>query len=310
MNSPFLLEKISGNTPANNDLYQRWRDNKLKNYPSQLSDLIVELKNTTDMSSAEHNAILDRCKQTNMAIYIGNTADNPAREIPHYIGQRFGLNNLNHNWLGDDDGLTSLTVADQEDKKRKNYIPYSNRPIKWHTDGYYNTADKQIHAVLLHCVKPAIEGGANALLDHEIAYILLREKNPDFIRLLMQDDVMTIPPRLNKDDEIVRKEEVGPIFSVDPLTGNLHMRYTIRTYNVIWKDDPETQAALTALSEILSSDSPYIFHGKLESGMGLICNNVLHDRTGFSDTDEQHRLIYRARYFDRMGGTDIADLDF
>ena len=302
MNSPFLLE--------NDDLYQRWRDNKLKNYPTQLADILVELKNTTSMSDAEHTAILDRCKQSNMAIYAGNTADDPNREIPHYIGQRFGLSNLNHNWLGDEDGLTSLTVADEEDQKRKNYIPYSNRPIKWHTDGYYNTSDKQIHAILLHCVKPAIEGGENALLDHEIAYILLRDQNPDYIRLLMQDDVMTIPPRLDKNNEIVRKEEAGPIFSVNPQTGNLHMRYTIRTYNVVWKSDPETQAALNALSDILSSDSPYILRGKLESGMGLICNNVLHDRTGFSDTDEQHRLLYRARYFDRMYGTDIADLDF
>ena len=302
MKTPFSLE--------NDDLYQRWRDNKLENYPSKLADLVVELKNGKSMSDIEHAAILDRCKQTNMAIYVGNTGDDPDREIPHYVGQRFGLSHLNHNWLGDDDGLTSLTVADDEDEKRQNYIPYSNHPIKWHTDGYYNTADKQIHAVLLHCVKPASEGGENALLDQEIAYILLRDQNPDYIRLLMQDDVLTIPPRLNKENEIARKEEAGPIFSVDPKTGNLHMRYTIRTYNVIWKQDSETQAALNALTKILGSDSPYIFRGKLESGMGLICNNVLHDRTGFSDSDEQHRLLYRARYFDRMAGTDIADLDF
>ena len=302
MNSPFVLE--------NDDLYQRWRANKLENYPTQLADIVVELKDSKKMTDAEHTAILDRCKQSNMAIYAGNTGDDPDREIPHYIGQRFGLSNLNHNWLGDEDGLTSLTVAEVEDKKRKNYIPYSNRPIKWHTDGYYNTSDKQIHAVLLHCVQPAIEGGENALLDHEIAYILLRDQNPDYIRLLMQDDVMIIPPRLNKDDEIVRKEEAGPIFSVNPKTGNLHMRYTIRTHNVILKQDAETQAALNALTEILYSDSPFILHGRLESGMGLISNNVLHDRTGFSDSDEQHRLLYRARYFDRIAGTDINDLDF
>ncbi len=302
MNSPFVLE--------NDDLYQRWRANKLENYPTQLADIVVELKDSKKMTDAEHTAILDRCKQSNMAIYAGNTGDDPDREIPHYIGQRFGLSNLNHNWLGDEDGLTSLTVAEAEDKKRKNYIPYSNRPIKWHTDGYYNTSDKQIHAVLLHCVQPAIEGGENALLDNEIAYILLRDQNPDYIRLLMQNDVMIIPPRLNKDNEIVRKEEAGPIFSVNPKTGNLHMRYTIRTHNVILKQDAETQAALNALTEILYSDSPFVLHGRLESGMGLISNNVLHDRTGFSDSDEQHRLLYRARYFDRMAGTDIIDLDF
>lgn len=303
MESPFSLE--------NDELYQRWRDKKLENYPTKLADLVVELSNSKRMTGAEHTAILDRCKQSNMAIYVGSDAKNDLdREIPHYVGRRFGLSNLNHNWLGDKDGLTSLTVADTKDEKRQNYIPYSNRPIKWHTDGYYNTADKQIKSVLLHCVQPASEGGENALLDQEIVYILLRDQNPDYIRLLMQDDVMIIPPRLNKENEIVRKEEAGPIFSVNPKTGNLHMRYTIRTYNVIWKEDSETQAALNALTEILKSDSPYIFRGRLESGMGLICNNVLHDRTGFSDADDQQRLLYRARYFDRMLGTDITDLDY
>jgi len=300
--SPFALE--------NEAIYQRWRDYKLESHASQLADLVVELKQTKSISASEQAAILERCKKNNMAIYKGNSGDDPDRAIPHYLGRCFGLKNLDHNWLGDEDGLTSLTVADAEDTTRQHYIPYSNRPIKWHTDGYYNTADKQIQGLLLHCVQPASSGGENALLDQEMAYLLLREKNPEFIHLLMQNDVMTIPPRLNEHNEIVRKAETGPVFSINPKTGNLHMRYTIRTHHIIWKEDPATQAALAALSDILHSDSPLIFRGKLESGMGLISNNVLHDRSGFNDTDKPHRLIYRARYYDRIGGTNISDLGF
>ncbi len=39
----------------------------------------------------------------------------------------------------------------------------------------------------------------------------------------------------------------------------------------------------------------------LEPGMGLLCNNVLHDRAAFTD-DPTHppRLLYRARYLDRI----------
>ena len=48
----------------------------------------------------------------------------------------------------------------------------------------YNTATKQIHALNLHVVQQAATGGENALMDHEIAYILLRDKNPDYIRAL------------------------------------------------------------------------------------------------------------------------------
>lgn len=297
-NSPFNLE--------NDSLYQQWRDRKLENYPTQLGDLVVELKNTRELSKTEHDAILQRCQQSNMALYAGNTGDDPDRNILLSLGQQFGLKNLDYNWLGDDDGLTSLTVADASDNERRNYIPYSNRPIKWHTDGYYNTADKQIHGLLLHCVQHAMSGGKNALMDHEVAYILLREQSPDYIRLLMQDDVMIIPARTDTKGNIVRKEESGPIFSIDAQTGNLHMRYTIRTHNIIWKDEPQTREALNALTDILNSDSPYIYHGLLEPGMGLISNNVLHDRSAFEDNESQRRLLYRARYYDRITGTDVC----
>ncbi len=39
-----------------------------------------------------------------------------------------------------------------------------------------------------------------------------------------------------------------------------------------------------------------------EPGWGLICNNVLHTRTGFAD-GQPPRLLYRARYYDRLAGT-------
>ena len=296
-NSPFALQ--------NESAYRRWRDRKLNDYPAKLDDLVVELNDPRHLSHAEHDAILARCRQCNMAIYAGKTGDNPDHAIPVLLGQQFGLKSLDHNFLGGDDGLTSLTVADDADESRRGYIPYSNKPIKWHTDGYYNAADRQIHGLLLHCVRPAVSGGENALMDHEMAYILLREQNPEFIRLLMRHDVMTIPPRLNKQGEVVRAEEAGPIFSINPATGNLHMRYTVRKYNIIWKDDGDTQEALGALTAILSSDSPFIFHGRLESGMGLISNNILHDRSGFEDNKSQRRLLYRARYFERIAGTDV-----
>ena len=45
----------------------------------------------------------------------------------------------------------------------------------------------------LHCISPARVGGENALMDPEIAYILLREENPDFIRALMHPQAMEIP---------------------------------------------------------------------------------------------------------------------
>ena len=68
----------------------------------------------------------------------------------------------------------------------------------------------------------------------------------------------------------------------------------------MWKEDDNTQAAVNYLNKLLNSDSGYIFKARLEPGMGLICNNILHNRSRFSDTEEHRRLLYRARYFDRI----------
>lgn len=283
-------------------LYQRWRDAKLRDYPTNLGDLVVEIDDPRKLTRSEHGAILARCRQANMALYAGKTGADPDPEIPFSLARRFGLQDINKNWLADETGLTSLMV--REEGIRQHYIPYTNRAIHWHTDGYYNTADKQIHALNLHVVQQAAQGGENALMDHEIAYILLREKNPEYIRALMAPAVMTIPARIDEGGTVARGEEPGPVFSVTP-AGNLHMRYTIRVNNVFWSDDPLAVAALACLREILHGDSPYIYRGRLESGMGLVSNNVLHDRAAFSDDATHKRHYYRARYFDRLAGTDV-----
>lgn len=293
--SPFSLD--------NEALYERWRDQKMEAYPRSLGDLLVEIDDPRTLTGSEHEALLGCCRKTNMALYVSNTGTDPDPEIPLAMGRRFGLQNLNRNWLADESGLTSLTVKD--DGIRHHYIPFSNRAINWHTDGYYNTSSRQIYALNLHVIQQAAVGGENALMDHEIAYILLREKNPDYIRALMSPGAMTIPARIDEGGTVARPEEIGPVFSIMP-SGDLHMRYTIRVNNVVWADDELSQQALTYLKDILNSDSPYIFRGRLESGMGLISNNVLHDRAAFTDDETHKRHYYRARYFDRLADTGFS----
>ncbi len=303
MNSiePETCKQPSPFHPDNESAYQQWRDRKLENYPEDLGELVVEIDDPRNLTQAEFDALLQRARKTNMAIYAGKTGSDPDPQIPLAMAQQFGLQALNKNWLADDSGLTSLTVRDEG--VRKHYIPYTNRAINWHTDGYYNIASQQIQALNLHVVQRAASGGENALLDHEIAYILLREKNPDYIRALMAADALTIPARI-EDGKVARQEEPGPVFSITA-NGSLHMRYTIRVNNVIWADDPLTTDALACLKDILEGDSNYIYRGLLQPGMGLISNNVLHDRAAFSDDAQHKRHYYRARYFERLAGTDL-----
>ncbi len=283
------------------DAYCRWRDVRLAAAPGRAEDLVVEVRDLARPSPAERAALLDRCRRANMAVFVtsGGGGGDEARDALRRFAAGFGLERLDANTLADDDGITPLAVAAEGQRRR--YIPYTDRPISWHTDGYYNALDRQVRGLVLYCARDAALGGANELLDHEIAYIRLRERDPVLVAALMQADAMTIPG--NHDGAIDRPDRSGPVFAVDPVDGGLHMRYTARARNVAWKDDAAVRAAVAALEDVLASD-PHVIRHTLRPGQGLLSNNVLHNRAGFTD-DPTHgaRLLYRARYFDRIAGT-------
>lgn len=281
---------------ADEAAYQSWRAEKLARFPKTLTDLVVDVRDPRALGKAEKQALLERCARANMAVYASRTGSDPDKEIPRRLGLQLGLRDLDSNYLADDDGISPLAVAERG--TRGEFIPYTNRGIKWHTDGYYNAEERSVRAVLLHCVERAESGGANDLLDHEIAYLRLRDLDPRHVRALMARDALTIPARI-EDGRIERPAQAGPVFSVDA-AGFLHMRYTARAVNIAWKQDAATQAALAALEHILGADSFLKFHGRLEPGMGLVSNNVLHTRTPFTDSPAHQRLIYRARYYQRV----------
>ncbi len=289
--NPFDLE--------NPEAFQHWRDWKLAHAPRSVNELIVEVRDPRALNRAEHDALLERISRCNMAIYAGAAHEEDAA-IPRELGRQFGLNRLDANWLAGEDGISEIKVS--EGGTRQLYIPYTDRPIKWHTDGYYNPAERLIRAMVLHCVRPAMQGGINHLLDHELAWLMLHEENPEHIRALMLPDAMMIPERTDEQG-VARPAQSGPVFSLDA-DGNLHMRYTARTRSIAWNQDPAVLAAVVALERLLADvTSPYILQAHLEPGMGLLCNNVLHDRTEFSDDPTHPRLLYRARYLDRIALT-------
>jgi alpha-ketoglutarate-dependent taurine dioxygenase len=288
--SPFDLTDETG--------YRAWRDAKLAAYPRSADELVVPLADPRHLSASETAALESCCIRTNMAIYSSPHLPAADKSIPHQLSQQLGLLRLEGNYLADEDGLSSITPASDESHVRGEFIPYTHKPINWHTDGYYNALDRRILGMTLHCAQDAESGGENALLDHEIAYLQLRDANPDYVAALMQPDAMTIPARMDEDN-VARPEQSGPVFAVDPAQGFLYMRYTARTRSIVWKSDATTQAAVKALADILAS-SEYILTARLQPGMGLICNNVLHTRSGFSDSPGRRRLLYRGRYYDRL----------
>jgi len=286
--------------PDNVTAYLEWRSRKLADLPGSVNDLIVEVVDATQLTDMEVDTMLDKLHRYNSVVYRQNSAVMDHKAVAHAVSYKFHMQRLDNHLCADDDAISCLTVM-PEGTTHEGYIPYTNRAINWHTDGYYNTPDKQIRSMLLHCEAPAASGGDNQILDHELVYIQLRDLNPDYIRVLMENDVMTIPANISQGEEI-RPAMTGPVFSIDPSSGTLHMRYTARTRSIEWKDDERVNEAVACLYRLLTEANPYVMTLRLASGEGLLSNNVLHNRTAFqNDVDAgQERSIYRARYYDRV----------
>lgn len=279
--------------------FRAWREARLEPYKSPVGVPVIAVRDIARLESAEHAALLASCRSMNMAIYqSGSPVDKSAIRA---LGRQFGLESLDMNLRADEDSITTLRVV--EESAGTHYIPYTNRPLNWHTDGYYNRPEEQVRGIVMHCVSTSASGGDNLFLDPEIAYLLMRDENPDYVRALMQPDAMTIPANIEAGVEL-RPAQSGPVFSVSA-RGALHMRYTARTRSVEWKDDRNTRLAAGFLSELLNSDALYIVRHRLRAGQGIICNNVLHKREAFNDDAQsgQTRLLYRARYHERIQGT-------
>lgn len=284
-------------TPGGTLAYLRWRERKLARYPRRAEDLIVEVRDPRNPTDAEIGELRRVCAAANMAVYASPLAAMPDKAIPRRLGECLGLTHLDANLLADEDGISSLQA--EPGKSAAGYIPYSNQRLLWHTDGYYNDLRKPICAFILHCVRPANTGGENRLLDPEIAYILLRDADPEYITALEAPDAMTIPANVSNGTEI-RAARTGPVLSI--VCDALHMRFTARSRSIAWRADDRTRAAVAFLQRILDADSAHVFTLRLAAGQGLVCNNVLHDRSAFSDAPgpARSRLVYRARYSDRI----------
>jgi hypothetical protein len=172
------------------------------------------------------------------------------------------------------------------------YIPYSNRALGWHTDGYYNDAEP-LRSFVLHCIRPAARGGINQLLDPRLVYMTLRDRAPD-AAVILGTPVMHIPEN-RRDVDVARLAVTVPIFCTAD-DGELVMRYTRRGRHIEWRGGPRVIDAITALNDIVDELAEQAPSHRLEAGEGILCNNILHCRQSFEDDEDQGRLLLRGRF--------------
>ncbi|SMH44065.1 TauD/TfdA family dioxygenase [Maritimibacter sp. HL-12] len=261
----------------------------------------VEIADLANPTEAEKSELIRRCKAANLALYHVADSENHRAGLRAFA-EAFGLRIAEKHRSAGGDGIVALRESDAP--SQKGYIPYTKRKMNWHTDGYYNAPDDRISAMVLHTAQPANDGGSNQLLDHTIAYIRLMDENPDYVTALMHPQAMTIPEN-REDDGSLRPASVGPVFFPDADTGEMQMRYTARTRSIEWRDDTLTREAVAFLQSTLEKPDPMTISIRFGEGQGVLCNNVLHDRTGFDPQarDFSPRVVYRVRFHNRVKGT-------
>ncbi|WP_170844502.1 TauD/TfdA family dioxygenase [Aliiruegeria lutimaris] len=284
------------------EAWKAWRETKIRLSESVLDRPPVALDALRHPGAEAVAEMKYRCSVCNFARYeVPEAGESVEATSEALIGlaRHFGLVGPEDHRSAGSHGVVALRTS--SDEAKRGYIPYTRRPLSWHTDGYYNMASERVQGFILHCFRQALLGGENQLLDPEIAYLRLRDENPDYVRALMHPEAMAIPENREPDGSL-RPESVGPVFFPDKITGRLQMRYTARTRSIRWRDDETTLAAADWLRDYLSSGDPLMRQVRLQAGQGIVNNNVLHNRTGFEDgaSEEDVRIVLRVRFQARV----------
>ncbi len=275
-----------------NDNYKRWAEKKLSSFTGKIDDLMVEINNPEKLSKAEKDKMFQLLGTNNIVFFnINNIPKDMIGPIKKFASS-LGLGDYDLDSKSDIDGLTEIKVYDHS-KGGFEYIPYSDKPLKWHTDGYYNTKANSIYSWLLYCVNNSKNGGLNRYMDHEIAYILYNKMYKN-IADLMDPKTYTIPK-----NEMNNREEINnSIFSFHD--GRLHMKFSMRERNILWNN--KIFKEVDNLKKIIETSDEFHISHRFLSGQGVITNNVIHMRTAFTNSENKNRLLYRLRSKKRVGG--------
>lgn len=271
--------------------YLKWRDEKLAVYPKGVGDLVVELGDMTAITPAEKAKIMDLVERANMCVYTAGSAPLDMGSVLA-LGRQLGVTQTDKSTRhGQSDELTDSGILNHA-------IPFSTRHVNWHTDATYYGSNHTIEALFLLCKRPAPEGGSNKVLDHEVMYIHLRDKAPDALAVLMNKDCFNYRNPQTGEVDVTRG---GKVFWKNA-DGYLAHRFSFRKTDMAWSDDSDVTAARRVLESLISAEAANVIEGRLESGMGLISNNVLHTRERLVDSDDpaNKRLLFRTRFYDRV----------
>ena len=204
------------------------------------------------------------------------------------------------NWAG----ALVYGVADVTKKKPGNGIrpDVTNAEQNFHTDNSYNVTPPDL--VALFCLQTAKSGGISRIVSFETVKLRMMERYPALLKRLYEPFLFDRQREHSPNDP---KWITNPIFS-EAQDGRLNVRlsaYLVRQgYALAGQPiDPEGDAALKALSEII--DDPGLYKEFLfEPGQIQIVDNrrIGHKRTAFEDWPEPERQRHLVRIWLRAHG--------
>ena len=265
--------------------YKRWKDNKLATFTKNLDELTVQITSPNAISKPEKSMVISLLENHNIVFFHIDRVKQINKSTIKNFASQIGLSNYELDSQSDEDGLTEIKDI-KTTEKLSEYVPYTTKELNWHTDGYYTDQKNSVLSWLLFCKTSAESGGINKYLDHEIAYILFNNKSKR-LEDLMLNDTCCIP----ENSITNRKEVFNPVFMFK--NKRLHMKFSMRKKNIIWNKN--SLQAIDVLKSIIKDSSQYHITKKLDTGMGVITNNVIHMRTAFTNSRNKNRLLYRLR---------------
>jgi len=287
--------------------YKQWRDERLhlqettQNLCINLTDELTNIDNT--------QALIHICNQVRVfgfAHYHLSTRKGQPRGVVAELASTLGLNRSDNGVIHDENDQLSL-LEDVPGSARSRFLPYSNKAMNWHTDGYYNATNSVIRSITLHCLQPASTGGTLTIMDPELLLIALYDEDPQLILELTHEQAMLLPANTDAEGHDRPDRPVPVLFAHDD--GSLGMRFTTRNRHIQWRTEATHTAAKRAL-ELIEQHNEWHTAIRLQPGEGVVSRNALHRRDAFLDRpDTLKRQMLRGRYLQPLTLEHSGDFD-
>ena len=253
----------------------------------------IQLSPLEPLSHGLRQSLVEKVLNTGLVCYQWTSQPGDHAEAVRHLHQQIGLFTNDQGVLQNSENLSLL--RDLGGTRQGRFVPYSNKTLNWHTDGYYNSVENELRCFTLHCISAAADGGELRFLHPHRLLVAQYEHAPDTVAALTHPAAITIPA--NRDTEgHDRPDRTTPVWFVHD-DGRLGLRYTTRLRNISWRDTA-TRDAMMQLSRLIDRLQAQQLSIRLLPGQGVICSNLLHCRAAFVDSPDQRRQVLRGRYLE------------